>query len=59
MRAAERRLAGQAEAAYRRSVTDWQRTQAKRKGRRRDTGARISWAVKRQAPQVQAPGPAL
>src|SRR5215207_11092530 len=31
MRAAERQLAAQAEAAYRRTVADWQRTQARRK----------------------------
>ena len=47
MREAERELAEQAEAAYKRTVADWQATQAKEKGRRRDTGARISWAVKR------------
>jgi hypothetical protein len=41
MRAAERELAQRAEAAYRRSVRDWHATQAKVKGRRRDTGARI------------------
>jgi len=32
MRAAERELASQAEAAYKRTVADWQRTQAKKKG---------------------------
>ena len=32
MREAERALARQAEAAYERTVADWQRTQAKRKG---------------------------
>ena len=41
MREAERPTAEQAEAAYRRTVSDWQATQAERKGRRRDTGARI------------------
>jgi hypothetical protein len=41
MRAAERELAERAEAAYRRTVADWQRTQAKRKGAGRDTGTRI------------------
>ena len=41
MREAERAAAEQAEAAYKRTVSDWQATQAKRRGRRRDTGARI------------------
>ena len=43
MRDAERAAAEQAEAAYRRTVTDWHATQAKgeEEGRRRDTGARI------------------
>ncbi len=45
MREAERELARQAEVAYKRTVADWQR--AGEEGRRRDTGARISWAVKR------------
>ena len=59
MREAERELAAQAEAAYRRMVADWQATRRK-KGRGRDTGARISWALKgKAARQVQAPGPAL
>jgi hypothetical protein len=48
MRAAERELAAQAESAYKRTVAEGQRTQAKRgEGRRRDTGTRISWAVER------------
>ena len=47
MREAERELAAQAEAAYRRTVADWQANRGEKKGRRRDTGARISWAVKR------------
>jgi transposase len=60
MRAAERELASQAEAAYRRSVRDWHATQAKKKG----AGATPERASRgpssgQAARQVQAPGPAL
>lgn len=44
VRATERELARQAEAAYRRTIDDWRATgpaKAERKGRERDTGARI------------------
>jgi hypothetical protein len=41
MREAERELARQAEPAYKRTVADWQRTQAERKGAGATTGARI------------------
>ena len=40
MREAEQALARQAEAAYERTVADWQTTAATKKGRRRDNGAR-------------------
>jgi len=43
MRTAERELAQQAEASYKRIVTDWQAA-AKKVGRERDTGARIDQA---------------
>jgi hypothetical protein len=46
MRAAERELAVQAEAAYRRTVADWQRTQAKRRAPARHRDAHL---VARQA----------
>ena len=46
MRAAERELAEQAEAAYRRSVRDWHVTQAKRRAPARHRGAHL---VARQA----------
>ena len=60
MRAAERQLAAQAEAAYRRSVTDWQRTQAKTKGAGATLGRASHGPSSGQAArQVQAPGPAL
>jgi transposase len=60
MRAAERELAAQAEAAYRRSVADWQRTQAKRKGAGATPGRASRGPSSGQAArQVQAPGPAL
>jgi len=60
MRAAERGLAQQAEAAYRRTVADWQRTQAKRKGAGATPGRASSGPSSGQAArQVQAPGPAL
>ena len=41
MRAAEKKLAQQAEASYVRMVRDWQATAPKKSGRERDTGARI------------------
>ncbi len=60
MRAAERDLAEQAEAAYRRSVRDWQATQAKRKGAGATPGRASRGPSSGQAArQVQAPGPAL
>jgi transposase len=60
MRAAERELAEQAEAAYRRTVTDWQRTQAKKKGAGATPGRASSGPSSGQAArQVQVPGPAL
>jgi transposase len=62
MRAAERELAAQAEAAYRRSVRDWHATQAKRKAKgagatpgRASSGPSSGQAAR----QVQVPGPAL
>jgi transposase len=59
MRTAERELAQQAEASYRRMVTDWQAAAAKRGGRERDTGARMNQALKgqvaRQAHEPQTP----
>jgi transposase len=63
MRAAERVLAEQAEAAYRRTVSDWQRTQAKRKakgagatpGRASTSGPSSGQAAR----QNEAPSPAL
>lgn len=60
MRAAEQQLAAQAEAAYRRSVPDWQRTQAKTKGAGATPGRASRGPSSGQAArQVQAPGPAL
>ena len=60
MRAAERDLAQQAEAAYRRSVRDWHATQAKRKGAGATPGRASRGPSSGQAArQVQAPGPAL
>jgi transposase len=60
MRAAERELAGQAEAAYRRTVADWQTTQAKKKGAGATPGRASRGPSSGQAArQVQAPGPAL
>jgi transposase len=60
MRKAERELARQAEAAYRRSVRDWQATQAKRKGAGATPGRASRGPSSGQAArQVQAPGPAL
>jgi transposase len=60
MRAAERELAQQAEAAYRRSVRDWHATQARRKGAGATPGRASRGPSSGQAArQVQAPGPAL
>ena len=60
MREAERELAAQAEAAYRRTVSDWQATQAKRKGAGATPGRASSGPSSGQAARrVQAPGPAL
>ena len=61
MRAAERELAEQAEAAYRRTVADWQKTRAKtKKGAGATPGRASSGPSSGQAArQVQAPGPAL
>ncbi len=53
--AAEKRLALQAEAAYRRLITDWQATRTE-SGCGRDTGARISKALEGQG---RAAGPLL
>ena len=53
-------LAAQAEAAYRRTVADWQRTEAKRKGAGATPGRASRGPSSGQAArQVQAPGPAL
>jgi transposase len=60
MREAERAAAVQAEAAYRRTVADWQATQAKRKGAGATPGRASSGPSSGQAArQVQVPGPAL
>jgi hypothetical protein len=60
MRAAERELAEQAEAAYKRSVRDRQATQTKRKGAGATPGRASRGPSSGQAArQVQAPGPAL
>ena len=60
MRKAERELAQQAEAAYRRTVSDWHATQAKRKGAGATPGRASHGPSSGQAArQVQAPGPAL
>jgi transposase len=60
MRAAERQLAAQAEAAYRRTVADWQNTQAKKEGAGATPGRASRGPSSGQAArQVQAPGPAL
>jgi transposase len=60
MRKAERELAEQAEAAYRRSVRDWHATRAKRKGAGATPGRASRGPSSGQAArQVQAPGPAL
>jgi transposase len=60
MRAAERELAQQAEAAYRRTVADWQRTQAKKKGAGATPGRASRGPSSGQAArQDTAPEPAL
>ena len=60
MRKAERELAVQAEAAYRRSVADWQRTQAKGKGAGATPGRASRGSSSDQAArQDTAPSPAL
>jgi transposase len=60
MRAAERQLAAQAEAAYRRTVADWHATQAKKKGAGATPGRASRGPSSGQAArQVQVPGPAL
>jgi transposase len=60
MREAERRLAEQAEAAYRRTVADWQANAKGRKGAGATPGRASSGPSSGQAArQVQAPGPAL
>ena len=60
MRKAERELARQAEAAYRRTVADWQQAQAKKKGAGATPGRASRGPSSGQAArQVQAPGPAL
>jgi hypothetical protein len=60
MRAAERQLAAQAEGAYRRTVSDWHASQAKRKGAGATPGRASHGPSSGQAArQVQAPGPAL
>ena len=60
IREAERQLAAQAEAAYRRTVADWQATQAKREGAGATQGRASRGPSSGQAArQVQAPGPAL
>jgi hypothetical protein len=60
MRAAERELASQAEAAYKRTVSDWQRTQAKKKGAGATPGRASRGPSSGQAArQNEAPSPAL
>ncbi len=60
VRDAERALATQAEAAYRRTVADWQRTQAKRKGAGATPGRASRGPSSGQAArQDEAPTPAL
>jgi transposase len=60
MRAAERELATRAESAYRRLVTEWQRTQAKKKGAGATPGRASSGPSSGQAArQNEAPTPAL
>jgi hypothetical protein len=60
MRAAERELAEQAEAAYKRSVRNWQATQTKRKGAGATPGRASRGPSSGQAArQDEAPTPAL
>ena len=60
IRSAERELALQAEVAYKRTVADWQRTQAQRKGAGATPGRASSGPSSGQAArQASAPGPAL
>ena len=60
MREAERAAAEQAEAAYKRTVADWQATQAKRKGAGATPGRASSGPSSGQAArQNEAPNPAL
>jgi transposase len=60
LRAAERELASQAEAAYKRTVADWQRTQAKKKGAGATPGRASRGPSSGQAArQDTAPRPAL
>jgi hypothetical protein len=60
MRQAERQLAAQAEAAYKRTVADWQRTQAKKKGAGATPGRASNGPSSGQAArQDKAPRPAL
>jgi transposase len=60
MREAERELASQAEAAYKRTVADWQRTQAKKKGAGATPGRASRGPSSGQAArQDTAPNPAL
>jgi transposase len=60
MRTAERELAAQAEAAYKRTVSDWQRTQAKREGAGATPGRASRGPSSGQAArQGTAPSPAL
>jgi transposase len=60
MREAERELASRAEAAYKRTVSDWQRTQAKKKGAGATTGRASRGPSSGQAArQDEAPTPAL
>ncbi len=60
MRKAERELVRQGEIAYKRTVVDWQRTQAERKGAGATPGRASQRPSSGQAArQVQAPGPAL
>jgi hypothetical protein len=60
LRAAEKQLAAQAEAAYRRSVRDWHATQTKRKGAGATPGRASQGPSRGQAArQNTAPSPAL
>jgi len=59
MRQAERRLAEQAEAAYRRTVADWQATQRKREGAGATPGGASNGSADPAARQDSTPEPAL